>query len=576
MIRRTGNKLIIATGLLLLFGSYLAAGPRQTFEQLSGEVLDGLQSFEPVRSTRLGIHSYDHRLADYSSGSVKNQVRKLKDFEQKLYKMRNSSFTPSQAVDFRLLKSNVDIALQDFDKIKIHQKMPQLYIDEAIDGIKYLMLFEHAPLSERLYPILARMQEVPRLFSQARSNIKTAPRVWIDHSSASLEAAIEFYRRVAAELMNKFPDRADDILKYSTEAREAMNDFLVHLSQIEVDETNNVAIGRANYDYKLSNGMFMTWNVDSLLAFGEEQLAHWRLQYVEYEEYVESQHQNGLDSVFVPASFNRQDLLDYFQWESNQVRFFLESEDIIALPDDLAEIQVVQTPDLFRPVVTGPTYAGYGKVNTGQAAYLFVRPVPPDLERVQLEARFRYVHRRGFRSTVVKEVYPGRHLLGQIAGGNQSAVRRWQDHPTMTEGWPLFAAELMYERGLYGEENPAEKLRFMGEMRLMAATLLVDVRLHSGLMSIEESVEWLADVLDAATEADMQRVRTLVNQCALNPTRAMSRLLGRNILDQLRDSAEMAEGPMFSESDFYERIMHEGTIPAALFWDIFRLDRLPQ
>jgi len=59
----------------------------------------------------MGIHAYDHRLTDYSSKAVKNMTKTLTDYEKKLYKYKSAKLSAHDRINYKLIKSNVDIAL---------------------------------------------------------------------------------------------------------------------------------------------------------------------------------------------------------------------------------------------------------------------------------------------------------------------------------------------------------------------------------------------------------------------------------------------------------------------------------
>ncbi len=574
MHRRIVTSLALAVLLLIFTQPCQAAKKKQTFEQLSHEILETLQSFYPVKATEMGIHSYDHRLADYSPRSVKSMVRKLNDYRKRLNKYRNADFSPSQQVDYRLITSNVETALQDLNEIAWHRKSPQLYIDEATNGIYFLMVSRHAPLSEKLYSLLARMRAVPSLLTTATRNIKSPPKLWIDQSLESLESAMQLYREVASELMNEFPERADEILKVSTQAREAMNDFLHHLEEMPVEPDAGFAIGSENYNAKLRYEYFLPYDSDSLLKIGEALLEKAQAAYMEYEGYVETYHQNGQDSVFVPANFTRQDILDYYTWEVNQVSLFLKAHNILSIPDTIAPLSIVQTPPFLRSVIPGLAYQPAGPFDSNQQGYLYVRPIPDDLDRGQLEALYHYVHRRGFRALVVQKAFPGNHLQMQIAAHHPSEVRRWQRNGMMIEGWSLFCDEMMYRAGLYGEENPAMWLTILGEIRLQAARMVADVKLHTGQFTYEECVDWMGDVLGAATKAERQYIGKSVHRCTLAPTTWISPLMGKHEIERLRAATKTRDDVDFNEARFYDALLAEGSIPLTLMWEILGLQPL--
>lgn len=563
----------LALALVLAASSGAASRNKQSFDKLAGKVLESLQSFYPVLATQKGIHSYDHRLTDYSSKSVHNMIKKLEDYIKELHKYRNYKFEPADEVNYQLIVSDVDMALLDLKQIKWHQKLPQVYIDDALNGVYLLMTSQHAPTAEKLYSIMARMREVPELFATARKNIKNPPDVWVEVGRETLEEAIEFYHQVAGELAHEFPEKADELMEVSTKAREAMHDFSIYLADIQRGPETGFAIGKNNFDYMLSHEYFLDFDSDSLLKIGETLFAQADSAYREYRDYVETSHQNGQEDVFVPASFCRQDILDYYQWEVDEMRDFLDRHEIVTIPENIAELKVVETPPFLRSMVAGIAYQGAGPFDSLQTGYFFVRPIPQDLDSAQLAARYRYVHRRGFKGSVVHEGYPGHHLQMQIAGMNESPIRKWQQNTMMVEGWALYSEEMMYNDGLYGSEDPAMWLAVLGGIRYRAARIIADVKLQTGQFTFEQCLDWMTRVLEAETEGDRDYHRRMIRKYTMTPTVWMSYLMGKREIERLRDAAMERDGDAFVESDFYDDLLAEGSIPPALMWDLMGLKK---
>ncbi|MFH1372288.1 MAG: DUF885 domain-containing protein [bacterium] len=570
MIRKRLTGLLILL-LAVLTAASVSAAKKKNFGDLSLQILEDIQSFYPVRSTEMGIHAYDHRLADYSSASVKKMIKKMQDHEKQLHRYKSSDLSDYNRINYRLIKSNTDIALLDLKGIAWHRKSPQLYVREAVDGIYFLMLSRHAPLSEKVVPLVARMRAVPQLFETARQNLKEPPPIYIEAALESLESGMQFYQQVAGELMNQLPDRADEILAVSTQAREAMNDFATWLSQLPTGPQAAFAIGKNNFDYKLSHEYFLTIDADSLLRIGEALLAEAQRAYHDYETYIETSHQNGRDSVFVPAAFTKNDIIDYYNWETGQVKIFLQENDILTVPEDMAPVTVIETPSFLSGMVSGIAYQPAGPFDSLQQGYFYVRPIPDDLERRQLEARYRYIHRRGFRGSVVHEAYPGHHLQFQIAGMNDDPVRKWQLNNMMIEGWALYCEEMMYHVGLYGDENPPQWLAILGGIRFRAARIVADVKLHTGQFTYDECVAWMNDVLEISSESGREYIRKEVRRYTISPTYQMSYLMGKSEIMALRLAAEKRDGDRFFPKAFHDALLAEGTIPPILMWEILGL-----
>jgi uncharacterized protein (DUF885 family) len=572
MIRNLSGILVL-TVLFLTVLPQVTNAKKQSFRELSSEILETLQSFYPVKATEMGIHAYDRRLADYSSGSIKEMIGKLGKYQTKLASFAAASLPDSELLDLRLVRSNVDIALHDLKVIAWYKRSPQLYVDEIINGVYFLMLSPSLPVNEKLVSIVARMKAVPDLITTARKNLAQPPTPCIEAAAEALESGMQFYAEVAGELARQFPGRADNILETATRAREEMNDFATFLQGLPAGEEKSFAIGKEAFDYRLKNEYFLGFDSDSLLKIGEAALQDAQTAYREYEESVAGNHLNATDSVFVPAVFTQQDILDYYNWETQQEKVFLKLFDIVTVPDEIASVTVVETPAFMRAMVRGIAYQPAGPFDSVQLGYFYVRPVPDSLDREQLEARYRYVHRRGFRGSVVHEAYPGHHLQMQIAGMNPDPVRKWQTNNMMVEGWALYCEEMMYGTGLFGESDPAQWLGVLGGIRFRAARIVADVKLHTGRFTYQECVDWMNEVLDVTTESGRDYIRTEVRRYLLSPTYQMSYLMGKREIMQLKEAMMKRDGDSFSLKAFHDAVLAQGSIPPTLLWDILHLKK---
>ena len=571
MLRRIVISFVLISFLIGLSGGEVTAKKNQTFQDVCLEVLESLQTFYPVRATEMGIHAHDFHLADYSSKSVKNMIKKLNGFEKALYKYKNANLEDYQRLNYNLVKSYVDIALLDLERIHWHRISPQLYVDEAVNGLYFLTISQHAPMNEKRVAMIARMKAVRGLFKTAKKNLKNPPPIYIETALESLESGQIFFRNVAGELMNQFPEQADQILKVSTAAREAMTDFATWLAELTPGEPKSFAIGKKNFDYKLSNEYFLDYDSDSLLRIGNKLLAEADSAYIEFAANIEENHQNGSDSVFVPESFCRDDVLRYYSWETAQVKLFLEESGYITVPDDIAPVKIVETPAFLRTMITGIAYQPAGPFDTIQQGIFYIRPVPEDLDRQQLEARFRYSYRRGFRGSIVHEAYPGHHLQMQLAGRHPDPVRRWGYNLMMIEGWALYSEEAVYHQGLYGEEDPVQWLGVLGGIRFRAMRIVADVMLHTGQLTYEECVEWACDALHITNESDKQYVRREIRRYTHSPTYQMSYLMGKREIMKLREAVMARDGEAFDLRAFHDALLAEGSVPPALMWKVFGL-----
>src|SRR5437764_1094950 len=80
--------------------------PDAVFQKLSDEYLAGYLAWRPATGTSLGLHEYDGRITDVSRASLDAELRRLKEFDQKLAHIDPKHLTREAAFDYRLLQSS--------------------------------------------------------------------------------------------------------------------------------------------------------------------------------------------------------------------------------------------------------------------------------------------------------------------------------------------------------------------------------------------------------------------------------------------------------------------------------------
>lgn len=564
---------VLLIAVLVSIDTVVAKDKVVTFDNICDASLDAIEEFYPVTSSGMGLRAHDRRFADYSSTTVAGAIKRMANLRAQLLGIPEATLTEYQKVNRKLVVSNLDGALTDLRDIQWHKKSPQLYVDEAVNGVYYLVLNTRIQPIERLVSVLSRLRAVPGLFASAKKNLKSAPQLLIDLAIENLESGSSFYQDVSADFVRQFPDRSNEIARAAMNARESMTDFEDFLRKLPVSSDSTLGIGKTLYDYKLRHEYFLPFGSDSLLKLGEMLFAEADMAYNEYQEHIDTRFQRGLDSVYIPEKFSRQDVLNYYDWEVDQIRTFLEMNDIVTVPDDIADVTCVQTPVFLRSMVAGIAYQSPGAFDTLGSGIFYVRPIPDSLDKSQLDARYRYIHRRGFRGSAVHEAYPGHHLQMEIAKRAPDRVRRWQNNTLLIEGWALYCEQMMYEEGLFGDEDPAQWLAILGGIRFRAARIIADVKLHTRQFTYDSAVAWMIESLDAKSDTEKDYLRKEVRNIAVYPTIRMCYLTGKREIMSLREAMEARDGESFSLRTFHDNLLANGSIPPTLLWEVLGLTR---
>ena len=121
----------------------------------------------------------------------------------------------------------------------------------------------------------------------------------------------------------------------------------------------------------------------------------------------------------------------------------------------------------------------------------------------------------------------------------------------------------MYEQGFAA----GPELRFvqLNDLIWRACRIVLDVDMSSGRLDVPEAVDTLV------REAAMDRAAALaeVRRYTYTPGYQLSYLYGRHLLVELRERRRQAEGPDFQLRAFHDRMLYAGSLPAALWNQLF-------
>lgn len=556
------SRIAAALGLVLALAVAAVAEKMTAEEQLTrlGEDYLALAfDFDPVFATQMGDHRFDTGYPNFTSGAVNKMVTGLRGLKTKLKKINQSQLSTDAKIDYLLLESNLDTQILLLSNTALYRDNPKLYSEAAINGIYFIMTSQSLPEDERLRLILARLADLPDFLSSVQRQLKNPPQVWVLLAKDEANSAVTFLGELAAYYSARFPDKQKEIDTRFAGASSALQDFADVLSDFAERDGQSFAIGRDTFNRLLKTQYFIDYDVDTLLAIGDSLFEQAQGLYDSLAAVVETLPPIEEMNIFVPATFSRDDILDYFQWEINQTRRWVETHDFATVPADIGDCIPIETPAFLDNIIGGIAYEPPGPFETVQLGRFYVRPLPDSLDEANRSAFFRYCYRRGFRSSVVHEAYPGHHMMIQLANRNTSLIRRIQRNNLFVEGWALYCEEAMYDAGFYGND-PRTLLAIVGGIRFRAGRIILDVKLHTGQMTYQQAVDWMVEKLGASLEYAEKEV----NRYTLTPTQPMSYLIGKEQIKQARAAFKQRMGDLYSIKRFHDAMLNEGAIPPSL------------
>ena len=168
----------------------------------------------------------------------------------------------------------------------------------------------------------------------------------------------------------------------------------------------------------------------------------------------------------------------------------------------------------------------------------------------------RGISKAGQESTAFHESYPGHHLQGSVAIGNESLhpILRFMFVSGSVEGWALYTERLADEIGLYSDA--VARLGMLSNEAYRAARLVVDPGMHVMGWTREDAMQYMLD----HTAEGLDAVTQEIDRYAAVPGQATSYMLGSLEIQRLRKYAEDALGEHFDIRQFHDRVLINGGV----------------
>lgn len=159
---------------------------------------------------------------------------------------------------------------------------------------------------------------------------------------------------------------------------------------------------------------------------------------------------------------------------------------------------------------------------------------------------------------VYHETTPGHHWQISLMMGLKDLplLRRVAPFNAYTEGWALYAENLVEEMGLY-EDDPFGNLGRLQAELFRAARLVVDTGLHHKRWTRERAIQYLTETTGVQeSEAVIEIERYMIA-----PGQALGYKLGMLKILELRDRAKTKLGQRFDLAEFHDVILLGGAMP---------------
>ena len=187
--------------MLVFSNSALAQDPKTPADlrRVAQEYYNWRNQNYPVFSSDAGLHTWDHKLTDYSLSAVLMRRLQVKETLAKVRAMQTASLNKEDRIDWLLFRAQLD-GTDFFNRvIDFEETDPQTYVNECSNGIFSLLKKEYDAPRNRALAATARLKQMPFLIEQGKGNLNKPVRLY---AQLAIDSARSSAAAVSASLLS--------------------------------------------------------------------------------------------------------------------------------------------------------------------------------------------------------------------------------------------------------------------------------------------------------------------------------------------------------------------------------------
>ncbi len=538
-------------------------------------------SRNPVNATFTGLHALDDRLPDWSVQGRAIEAAEMRRIRHDLNDTADPSIAQLRgstvALDAELARANLDVRLAEHDSRFFHARNPALWTGEAIFGAVSLMIRDFGPVEERVRNLAARLLAVPRFLAAMPSAITAAiPAQWVARASRECQAADGVFDRgliVWLEGHDVAPAGVAELMDAAASARRAFAEAAVWLTSRTPAPDSEYSAGEALFTTLLTRGHYCTETPQQLLsrALTELPLEQQRL------DEMSASAAGTWDAVQAALAVDHPTTAAYygtFQRRWDDCHRIATAANVVTWQEwPIRYVPIPPWAQEFAPQLYWLFYRSPAPFDPYDVYDYVVTPIDDGMPVEEQERKLRaWNHSTITLNHVVHHGAVGHHVqnwhsrhrassrIGRIAATDCASRIAMFLGGSMAEGWACYATQLMEELGML---TPLEQVSEQHTRVRMLTRAIVDIRLHLGLCTFAEAVQYYQDKVGMPVE--VATAETTKN--SMFPCTALMYWLGTSAILRLREtmrSRSASGGTPFDPRRFHDELLSRGAIPVLL------------
>jgi len=515
-------------------------------------------SLNPVGTSDAGEHRWDDRIRDFRMPSVLAARRRVAALLDSVKAMPAAGWSKDDRVDWMLFRAQLEGADFFGRTLQPEESDPQVYLNEAANGVFSLLKRDYAPHRTRALAATARLEKVPAMLTLARTNLTHPVRLFAKLAIDAARGGDDLYTTSLMTLADSLSDSERARLVQARDgALRAIHQYADWLDQRQSTMPDWKPMGEARYNHLLKHVLLLPYDAGQIAMIGEVELARYR----------------GLEAMLKDPSFASPDPARAKQVPANQAEFlaayearldeivqFLRTNNLVTIPPYLGKFFIRQLPEAFKPTSPGGFMNPPGIYDRDPSGMFFIPIYNPKSGNFYIRAAI-----EDPRPILGHEGIPGHFLQLSIAKHLTNEIRRQHGDNTFVEGWALYGEEMMMREGLYPEQSPSQG-QVLRLSRYRAARIGVDVNLQTGRWTFEQAVKYFMD----AGGLDREAAEGEAAGAAASPSQKIGYMVGKWQIMRLLGRYRDREGAAFRLGAFHDQLISYGSLPLSIIeWLMF-------
>ncbi len=533
-----------------------ATAAEQELEAILVERFQSLVERHPVFGSYLGLHEYDHGLADGSRDAILAETDEARAFIARLDAMDPQALSSYWATERELGLFAARRQIFDDDVHRVWERRTSA-TDEIGDGIFLLFARGTRPMSERLSAIASRLEAGPQHIEQQKSRVGQQPPMllWNEmelEAAQSLPSLFDEVLGAARTELGEGHAETRRLERASAQMTSALESYSGWIREQLGNANDDFPLGSEKYDELIGLRAFDGLSTGDILEIGEQQLAENKAARSELAREIDASatEQEVIDRIKSDHPADFASALDAYRQAMGEARQFVIDHEVASMPEG-ETLSVIETPRYLRNVMPFAAYFSPPKFESGTHEGLYiVTPSVDDDPRAMREHNFASIY-----NTSIHEAYPGHHQQLAVAIQHPSPTRVLVDAPEFVEGWAMYCELMMREEGF--DTSLEHRLMMHTDAIWRACRIILDVKLHRGQLGVREATDFMVE----QTGFERPNAAAEVKRYTYTPSYQLSYLLGRVLLLRLREDEKRRLGDRFSLRGFHDSMLRQGSLP---------------